>query len=115
MNLLLSAPPDLFLSKLVQDSQGCSSRRPRDEFSDLRKRYWRQHLWTRGYFCATVGGVDEQTIPESIENQKWHEDDQGFKITAPAEPRAARREALPAASASRRDFQSQRNPTALSR
>jgi hypothetical protein len=32
--------------------------------------------------------VDEQMIREYIENQKWDEDedDQGFKITAPAEP-----------------------------
>jgi putative transposase len=48
--------------------------------------YWGQHLWARGYFCATVGAVDEQMIKSYIENQKWDEDDQGFKITAPAEP-----------------------------
>ena len=56
------------------------------EFPELRKRYWGQHLWARGYFCATVGAVDEQTIKAYIENQKWDEDDQGFKITAPTEP-----------------------------
>ena len=57
-----------------------------DEFPELRKRYWGQHLWSRGYFCATVGAVDEATIREYIENQKWDEDDQGFKITARTEP-----------------------------
>jgi DNA-binding transcriptional ArsR family regulator len=35
---------------------------------------------------ATVGAVDEETIKAYIENQKWDEDDQGFKITAPTEP-----------------------------
>ena len=40
----------------------------------------------RGYFCATVGAVDEATIKAYIESQKWDEDDQGFKITAPTEP-----------------------------
>ena len=45
-----------------------------------------QHLWGRGYFCATVGAVDEKTVQEYIENQKWDEDDQGFKVTAPTEP-----------------------------
>ena len=30
--------------------------------------------------------VDEKTIREYIENQKWDEDDEGFKITMPAEP-----------------------------
>jgi hypothetical protein len=29
--------------------------------------------------------VDEQMIKAYIENQKWDEDDQGFKITAPTE------------------------------
>ena len=45
-------------------------------------------MWARGYFCATVGAVDEATIKQYIEreNQKWDEDDQGFQITAPAEP-----------------------------
>ena len=43
-------------------------------------------LWARGYFCATVGAVDEKTIREYIEGQKWDEDDQGFQITAPTEP-----------------------------
>jgi len=43
-------------------------------------------MWARGYFCATVGAVDEATIKACIESQKWDEDDQGFKITAPAEP-----------------------------
>ncbi len=46
--------------------------------------YWGQHLWARGYFRATVGAADEQTINQSpCRNQKWDEDDQGFKITAP--------------------------------
>ena len=31
-------------------------------------------------------GADEATIKAYIESQKWDEDDQGFKITAPAEP-----------------------------
>ena len=52
----------------------------------LRKRYWGQHLWARGYFCATVGAVDEKTVMAYIESQKWDQDDEGFKVTAPTEP-----------------------------
>jgi hypothetical protein len=33
-----------------------------------------------------VGAVDEPTIQANIEKQKWDEDDQGLKITAPREP-----------------------------
>ena len=86
LHMLVSVPPQLAPAKLVQYLKGRSSRLLQDEFPQLKKRYWGQHLWARGYFCATVGAVDEQMIKAYIENQKWDEDDQGFKITAPTEP-----------------------------
>lgn len=86
IDMVLSAPAHMAPSKLVQFLKGRSSRRLQEEFPELRKRYWGQHLWARGYFCATVGAVDEATIKAYIENQKWDEDDPGFKITAPSEP-----------------------------
>jgi len=86
IHMLLSVPAHLSPAKVVQYIKGRSSRMLQDEFPELRKRYWGQHLWARGYFCATVGAVDEKAIREYIESQKWEEDDQGFKITAPTEP-----------------------------
>jgi len=65
--------------------KGRSSRRLQEEFPSLRKRYWGQHLWARGYFGAPVGAGDEETIKAYIESQPWDQDDQGFKITAPTE------------------------------
>ena len=59
VHLLVSAPPKLAPSKIVQYVKGRSSRKLQEEFGELRKRYWGQHLWARGYFCATVGAVDE--------------------------------------------------------
>ena len=86
IHMLVSSPAHLAPAKLVQYVKGRSSRRLQEEFPHLRKKYWGQHLWARGYFCATVGAVDEETIKAYIENQKWDEDDHGFKITAPTEP-----------------------------
>ena len=86
IHMLVSCAPDAAPSKLVQYLKGRSSRRLQDEFPELRKRYWGQHLWARGYFCASVGAVDEDTIKKYIESQKWDDEDQGFKITAPTEP-----------------------------
>jgi len=43
------------------------------------------HVGT-GIFLCDGGAVDEATIKAYIENQKWDEDDEGFKITAPTEP-----------------------------
>ena len=84
--MLVSAPPGHGAGQVGAVSKGRSSRRLQDEFPELRKRYWGQHLWARGYFCASVGAVDEETIKKYIEDQKWDEEDQGFKITAPTEP-----------------------------
>ncbi len=86
IHVLVSAPPQLSPSKLVQYIKGRSSRRLQEEFEELRKRYWGQHLWGRGYFCATVGAVDEETIKRYIESQRWDEEEEGFKITAPTKP-----------------------------
>ena len=85
VHMLVSAPPSLSPAKIVQYIKGRSSRRLQDKFTELRKRYWGQHLWARGYFCATVGAVDEKTIREYIEKQKFEDDQDGFKITAPTE------------------------------
>ena len=86
IHMLLSVPPQLAPAKVVQYIKERSSRLLQAEFPELGKRYWGQHLWARGYFCATVGAVDEETIKHYIESQRWDEDDQGFKITAPTKP-----------------------------
>ena len=86
VHMLLSAPPILSPAKLTQYIKGRSSRRLQAEFANCAKNIGGPHMWARGYFCATVGAVDEEMIKGYIENQKWEEDDQGFKITAPTEP-----------------------------
>lgn len=37
----------------------------------LQQFFWsgQHHLWTRGYFCSTIGEVSEQTLRKYIENQ----------------------------------------------
>jgi hypothetical protein len=50
----------------------------------LRKRHVNQHLWARGYFCATVSAVDKKSVWECIENQRW-DDGESFTRTAPTE------------------------------
>ena len=86
VHLLVGAPPKLAPAKIVQYVKGRSSRKLQEEFEELRKRYWGQHLWARGYFCATVGAVDEETIKRYIEEQKWGDDGgDGFKVVGPSE------------------------------
>jgi len=81
IHMLLSSPPSISPSKLVQYLKGRSSRKLQMEFEELKRRYWGQHLWARGYFCATVGRVTEEIIKKYIEEQKWEDDGgEGFKI-----------------------------------
>lgn len=69
VHLLVSAPAHLSPAKLVQYLKGKSSYRLQREFRELQKRYGGQHLWGRGYFCATVGAVTEEQVRRYIEEQ----------------------------------------------
>ena len=81
VHMLISAPTTLAPSKIVQYLKGRSSKLIQDEFPELKKRYWGQHLWARGYFCATVGSVTEETIKKYIEAQEKGEIGDIFKVT----------------------------------
>jgi len=80
IHLLLSCPPSIAPSKILQYLKGGSSRLLQDEFPELKKRYWGQHLWARGYFCATVGTVTEEMLGNYIANQFNEGKDEIFKI-----------------------------------
>ena len=72
VHILVSCPPKLSPSKIMQSLKGRTSRRLQDEFPALKKRYWGNHLWGRGYFCATVGRASEAQIRHYIEG---HDED----------------------------------------
>ena len=78
VHMLVSVPPSLSVSDVVRYLKGRSSHLLQDEFAELKKRYWGQHLWARGYFCATVGSVTEEMIEQYIEN---HIDEDNFTIS----------------------------------
>ena len=67
IHILVSCPPRLSPAKIMQYLKGRTSRRLQDEFPALKKRYWGNHLWARGYFCATAGSVSEEQIRKYIE------------------------------------------------
>lgn len=80
VHMLVSCPPTIAAAKLVQYIKGRSSRMIQEEFPHLKKRYWGQHMWGRGYFCATVGTVTEEIIRQYIANQKMEDGDENFKV-----------------------------------
>jgi putative transposase len=81
IHLLVSYPPSLSISKLVQYVKGKTSRRLLQDYTELRKMFWGQHLWARGYFAASVGIVTDEVVKEYIEKQDVATKDDDFKIS----------------------------------
>ena len=79
VHVLISCPPSISISKIVQQIKGKSSRVLLHEYKDLKRRYWGQHLWASGYFCRSVGVITDKIIKEYIENQQ-DEFEENFKI-----------------------------------
>ncbi len=78
--LLVSSPPRLAPSQLTRKIKGRSSRLLQREFPHLKKRYWGQHIWARGYFRATVGQVTDEMIRQYIEGHVDKSPDENFTL-----------------------------------
>jgi putative transposase len=77
VHVLLSCPPSLSPSKIMQYIKGKSSRKLLMEFKHLQKQYWGRHLWARGYFVASSGNVTDEAIMEYIRQQEGTEPGDG--------------------------------------
>lgn len=80
VHMLISIPPQLSVSRAVQYLKGKSSHRLLTEFRSLKKRYWGQHLWARGYWAASSGNVTDEVWKEYIKNQQPPEPDDDFDV-----------------------------------
>lgn len=82
VHILVSVPPYVAVSKLVQRIKGLTSRKLLMENRGLNKAFWGRHLWARGYFVASTGNVTEEVIARYIEEQEVEEraDDADFKV-----------------------------------
>jgi putative transposase len=70
VHVLLSCPPNLSPSKIMQYIKGKSDRKLLMEFRHLQKMYWGRHFWARGYFVASSGNVTDEVIMEYIRAQE---------------------------------------------
>jgi REP-associated tyrosine transposase len=84
VHVLLSCPPTLSPSKIMQYIKGKTSRKLMMEFKHIEKQYWGRHLWARGYFAASSGNVTDEVIAEYIRSQDGTEPgdgDDNFQVT----------------------------------
>ena len=84
VHMLVSVPPHLSVSKLIQYMKGNSSHKMQKEYKELNKQYWGRHLWARGYFVASTGNITDEIIAEYIQNQDLEErqNNDNFSISA---------------------------------
>jgi putative transposase len=81
IHMFISYKPQISLSKLVQYLKGGSARVLFQEFGYLRKQYWGNHLWSRGYMAISSGNITDEMIQRYIEEQEGEPVDVGqFQI-----------------------------------
>jgi len=77
VHMLVSIPPQIAVSKVVQRVKGKSSYKMQREFKSLHKEYWGQRMWGRGYFACSAGNVSSEMIAQYIEG---HTEADSFKV-----------------------------------
>jgi putative transposase len=70
VHLHLSYPPKVSVSDLVKRLKGRSARLMLDEFSELKRRYWGQHLWGIGYGAWSTGNITDEMVQEYLSHHK---------------------------------------------
>ncbi len=81
VHLLLSLPPNLAPSRVMQLVKGRTSHKLLREFRHINREFWGRHLWARGYFVASTGNVSDEVVAEYIANQDVERGDDEFKVS----------------------------------
>lgn len=71
VHLLVKAKPSAAPNEIVARLKQISTFDMwQQEEAYMKKFFWKEHcLWTRGYFCSTIGEVSEEKIRDHIERQ----------------------------------------------
>lgn len=68
VHLFVKAPPIIAVHFIVNQLKGYTSRLLRIEYPHLRSRL--PTLWSRSYYCESIGHISEKTIERYIADQK---------------------------------------------
>ena len=71
IHMLIEAPPQVQLSKLINSYKSVTARLVRSKFdTQLSKFYWKPYFWNRSYLILSSGGAPIEVIKKYIQNQK---------------------------------------------
>jgi putative transposase len=74
VHLVVTIPPKYAVSQYMGFLKGKLALRLFDQFPQLRKNYWGQHVWSRGYCVSTIG-LDEEQIVKYVKWQNKKDED----------------------------------------
>ena len=74
VHMMLSIPPKYAVSNIMGYLKGKLALKLFDRYPQLRKRYWGQHVWSRGY-CVSPVGLDEERIKKYVKWQRGRDAD----------------------------------------
>lgn len=70
IHVLVSYPPNIEISTIVQWLKGATSRMLFKEYGYLRERMGGRHLWARGFLAVSTGAVTDEMIQKYIDEQE---------------------------------------------
>lgn len=74
VHLLISAPPQVQLSKIINSYKSATSRHVRNRYEKyLSRYYWKPYFWSRSYLILSSGGAPIEVIKKYIQSQKERE------------------------------------------
>lgn len=70
IHLLISAPPQICLAKMINSLKSTTSRLVRKKYTDhLARFYWKPYFWNRSYLILSSGGAPIEVIRRYIQEQ----------------------------------------------
>ena len=70
VHMVVHVNPSISLAKATQLLKGRSSYEYFKIHPNLRNRYWKGHMWSKGKFYRSVGSVDLETTKQYVRNQE---------------------------------------------
>jgi len=74
VHCVIHYPPKMAVAKLVNSLKGASSRKLRKYYPKIKKRYFKNVLWSPSYCAVSCGGAPLDIIKSYIEKQRTPKD-----------------------------------------
>jgi len=75
VHIHIEYPPKLSVSGISKQLKGRSSTKLQKEYPQLRKRYWGNRFWGRGFGAFSTGNITEEMVNEYIEGHRKNPND----------------------------------------